>query len=679
MNPPIAKKIPKDVGVHGDKRVDDYFWMRERDSADVIAYLEEENAYTEAMMARSRSLRAKLFGEIVGRIKETDASVPAKLGDYLYYSRTEEGKQYSIHCRRKDSPGAGEEIILDENELAEGQDYFSIGAFRLSPDHNLLALSIDTSGSESHTLYVKDLATGRLLGEKIPDTYYGVEWANDNRTLFYNKLDPALRPYRLFRHRLGTPTADDALIYQENDDRYFLGLSKTKSRRFITMELASNTTTEVHYLNADRPEDTLRLIHPRQHQMEYRVTHNGEWFYILTNDGAKNFRVVKAPAADPSKANWKNVVRHRKYVKIDRVEAFEKHLVVYERANGLKKIRVIDLSGGGNHYVRFPEPVCTFSTEENPEYRTNLLRFSFTSLVTPRSVIDYNMDTRERELRKQYEVLGGFDRDRYHTKRVFAVARDGAKIPISLVYRRDTPRDGSAPLFLFGYGAYGSSVEPEFLSHRLSMLDRGFVCAQAHVRGGGEMGREWYEQGKLLKKTNTFTDYIACAQHLVRRKYTSAGKIAGYGGSAGGLLVGTVANKRPELFQCIVASVPFVDVVTTMLDEAIPLTVTEFEEWGNPEQKNYYEYIRKYSPYDNVERKDYPHMLVTAGLNDPRVQYWEPAKWVAKLRALKTDDNVLLLQTKMDEGHGGASGRYDRLHDIAFEYAFILHCFGISD
>ena len=678
MNPPIAKKIPRDVSAHGIKRVDDYFWLRDRDDPDVISHLEAENAHTEATMARTSELRDRIYHELVGRIKETDVSAPVSFGDYFYYVRTEEGKQYSVHCRRKQNLDAEEEVILDENELAKGHEYLSVGVFRISPDHKLLAYSVDTKGSESFTLYVKDLETGELVEEGIPNTYYGVQWANDSRTFFYNTLDESMRPFRLYRQRLGAPKDRTHLVYQEDDDAFFLDLSRTKSRRFLLMRLGSNTTTEVHYLEADDPEGELRVIHPRQHEMEYYVTHNDDWFYILTNDRARNFKVARTPLSNPSKQNWKDVIPARKNVKVDDIEAFANDLVVYERSNGLKKIRVLDLTAGGSHYVEMPEPVYSFWSDENPEYDTNLLRFVYTSLITPRTVIEYNMNSREQVVKKQYDVLGGYKADDYHMERLRAVARDGTRIPISLVYRKDVKRDGTNPLFVYGYGAYGSSVEPYFLSARLALLDRGFVCAIAHVRGGGDMGRQWYEEGKLLKKTNTFADMIACVEHLVRKKYTSNGNVAIYGGSAGGLMVGAVTNERPDLFRCTVASVPFVDVVTTMMDRTIPLTVIEFEEWGNPASKELYEYILSYSPYDNIERKDYPNILVTGGLNDPRVQYWEPAKWVAKLRALKTDDNMLLLRMKMGEGHSGASGRYDHLRDIAFEYAFILNCFGIS-
>jgi oligopeptidase B len=678
MKPPTAKKIPRNVGAHGTQRFDDFYWLRDRRDPEVTAYLEAENAYTEATMARASGLRDELYTELVGRIKETDVSAPVGFGNYFYYVRTEEGRQYPIHCRRRRDLDAEEEVILDENELAGGHDYLSVGVFRLSPDHKLLAYSVDTEGAESFTLYVKDLETGALLDEGIPSTYYGVEWANDNRTFYYNTLDESMRPFRLYRRRLGAPRDSDELIYQEHDEAFFLDVSRTKSRRFLLMRLGSNTTTEVHCLEAGDPDAQPRVIQPRRHEMEYYVTHNGEWFYILTNDGARNFKVARAPLSAPGRENWKNVIPARKNVKVDDLEAFANHLVVYERAKGLKKIRILDLVSGGSHYVEMPEPVYTFWSDENPEYDTNVLRFVFTSLVTPRTVVDYDMDSRQWTVKKRYEVLGGYDPGDFHTERLFAVARDGTRIPISLVYRKGVKRDGGNPVFLYGYGAYGASMEPYFLSTRLSLLERGIICAIAHVRGGGEMGRQWYEEGKLLKKRNTFADFIACVEHLVRKKYTSKGRVAIYGGSAGGLLVGAVANERPELFRCAVASVPFVDVVTTMMDETIPLTIIEYEEWGNPAKKEFYEYMLSYSPYDNVERKVYPNMLVTGAVNDPRVQYWEPAKWVAKLRDLKTDDNLLLLRMKMGEGHSGASGRYDHLREIAFEYAFILTCFGIS-
>lgn len=678
MNAPTAKKIPHETVTHGERRVDDYYWLRERENPEVLSYLRAENVYTEEVMKHSEAFREKLYEEFVGRIKETDVSAPEKIDDYYYYSRTEKGKQYPIHCRKRGTLDADEEVLLDENVLAEGHDYFEVGVFKVSPNHKLVAYSADVNGNESYTLRIMNLESGELYDEAIPNTYYGVEWANDNETIFYNTLDEAQRPYKMYRHRLGASPDDDTLVIHESDDAYFLGLSKTKSRSFLLMRLRSNTTTEVRFLDADEPEGEFRTVHPRQHKMEYYVAHGGDLFYILTNDGARNFKLMKVPVADPRKGNWRTIIRHRNRVKIDDVEVFARHLVVYERENGLKKIRIVDLKSGEHHYVDFPEPVYTFDAGNNPVFDSSFLRFTYSSLVTPRSVYDYDMNTRARELVKRYEVLGGYDPSCYQSERVFAVAGDGTKIPISLVYKKDTVKDGSAPLMLYGYGAYGSTVETHFLSYRVSLLDRGFIFAIAHVRGGGELGRHWYEQGKLLNKKNTFSDFIACAEHLTRRKYSSAGNIAISGGSAGGLLMGAATNMRPDLFRCVIAHVPFVDVVTTMLDESIPLTVIEFEEWGNPAEKKYFEYMQSYSPYDNLTGGDYPNMLVTAGLNDPRVQYWEPAKWVAKLRAVKSDENLLLLRTKMGQGHSGASGRYDYLRDLAFEYAFLFHCFGIT-
>lgn len=677
--PPVAEKIPKDVSVHGEPRVDEYYWLRERDDHKVTAHLHAENDYTSSVLQHTERFQERLYQELVSRIKETDASVPERIDGYYYYSRNEAGKQYAIHCRRRAASGAEEEVILDENELATEHDYFALGVLEISPNHRFLAYSADTDGSESFTLRIKDLESGRDLPESVPGTYYGVEWANDSTHIFYSVLDAAMRPHKLYRHRLNDSPDRDEMVFHEPDDAYFLNLQKTKSRKYILVSLGSNTTTEVHYLDADDPMDAFRLIHPRKHLMEYYVVHRDTDFYILTNDDAKNFKLMRAPVSEPSIESWEEVVPHRKSVKLDDVDAFADFLVLYERENGLKSIRVIDAETGAAHTVPFEEPVYTFWAAENPEFSESRLRFNYTSLTTPRTVIDYDMRDQTREIKKVYEVCGEYDLDAYVSERIFATAPGGTRIPVSLVYRRDTPRDGSARMLLHGYGAYGACIEPFFVANRLSLLDRGFVFAIAHVRGGGEMGRNWYDQGKLLNKRNTFTDYIACAEHLIAKKYTSAGKIVAYGGSAGGMLVGAAVNMRPDLFGAVVAHVPFVDVVTTMLDDSIPLTVIEYEEWGNPRDKKFYEYMRSYSPYDNVKEQNYPHMLVTGGLNDPRVQYWEPAKWVARLRDLKTDGNTLLLRTKMGEGHSGASGRYDYLRDIAFEYAFILDCFGASE
>ncbi len=677
MKPPVAGIIPKTDTVNGEVRTDNYYWLRDKTNPEVISYLEAENAYTEGMLKQTEGLQTKLYDEMVGRIKETDLDVPEQNGEYFYYTRTEEGKQYPIHCRKKGS-GAAEEILLDPNVLGTGHKYFDIGVFRVSPDHHLLAYSVDTAGSEEFTLYIKDLVNNRLLRDEIPNTSTGVEWAGDGKTLFYSTLDAAKRPYKLFRHILGGNLQNDSLVYHETDDAYYLDLSKTRSKAYLLLKLESETTSEVRYLAADDARGSFTIIHPRQHEMEYRVDHHGDQFFIVTNDNAQNFKLMKAPVADPVKSNWTEVIGARESVKLDDVDAFADYLVIYEREGGLKKIRIRDFSTGEDHDVTFPEPVYNYFPATNPEYDTHLLRFTYTSLVTPRSVYDYDMAAKTRELKKQYEVLGGYDPSKYQSERVLAGAADGRKIPISLVYRKGMKKDGSSPLLLYGYGAYGSSSDPNFSSNRLSLLDRGFIYAIAHVRGGGEMGRPWYDDGKLLHKKNTFTDFIACAEHLIAEKYTSKEKLAINGGSAGGLVMGAVVTMRPDLFHVVVAKVPFVDVINTMLDESIPLTVIEFEEWGNPKDKKYYDYMKSYSPYDNVTAGEYPAMLITAGLNDPRVPFWEPAKFAAKLRAMKTDDHLLLLKVNMGAGHGGSSGRYDYLKEIALDYAFILDRFGMA-
>lgn len=679
LQPPVAKVIPKKITVHGDTRIDNYFWLRDRSNPEVIRYLEAENRYTEAMMKHTEALQERLYKEILGRIKQTDLSVPEQMDDFYYYTRTEEGKQYPIFCRKRGTLHAAEEILLDANALAAGRKFFRIGVFKVSPNHKLLAYSTDTEGSEVYTLFVKDLETGQLLKDQIPNTYYSVEWANDNRTIFYSVLDAAKRPYQLYRHTLGADSQSDALIFHEKDDRFFLRLSKSRSREYLLLSLSSKLSSEVHYLPAGRAGAAFQVIEPRRHEVEYDVEHWGDTFFIRTNDGAKNFKLMKAPVGDPSRKNWTEVLPHRPDVMIDSVDAFRDFLVVWERRQGLRNIRVRNLRTGNEHYVDFPEPVYTVFPTGNREFHTNLLRFTYTSLVTPNSVFDYDMKSRTRQLKKRQEVLGGYDPSRCQSERVFATASDGTRIPISIVYRKGMVRNGENPLLLHAYGSYGSTREPVFDSDRLSLLDRGFVYAIAHIRGGGEMGRAWYEQGKMLNKKNTFTDFIACAEHLVKEKYTSPERLAIMGASAGGLLMGAVTNLRPDLFKAVVAKVPFVDVVNSMLDPTLPLTVTEYEEWGNPNDTKFYDYMKSYAPYESVAAKAYPHLLVTAGLNDPRVPYWEPAKWTAKLRALKTDKNRLLLKTNMGAGHGGASGRYDRMKDTAFEYAFILDVMGITN
>ncbi len=677
--PPVAAVIPKIDTLHGDIRVDNYFWLRNRDNPEVIKYLEAENEYTNHIMKHTTEFQEKLYQEMLSRIKETDLTVPEKLDDYYYYTRTEQGKQYRIYCRKKGSLEAEEEIILDQNILAQGYEYFDIGAMTISPNHEFLAYSVDTLGSEKFTLYIKDLQTNALLEEQIANTGYSLAWANDNKTLFYTLLDEQKRPYKLYRHTLGTPPATDAFVYHEKDDAFFLSIARTKSKKYLIMDLETHTTSEVRYLNADTPHDTFKLVHPRQHEMEYYIDHYEDRFFVLTNDRAKNFKLMETPVDNPSKENWKELIPHRTETKIDGIDVFKNHLVVYERERGLEKMRITNLSTSETHYVEFPEPVYTFWTGRNMDFNSDLLRFTYTSLITPRSVFDYDMNKKTRELKKQYEVLGGHDPSLYQSERIFAVAPDSTIIPISLVYKKALFSAGPNPLFLVGYGAYGSSYEPYFSTNRLSLLDRGFIYAIAHVRGGGEMGRYWYDQGKLLNKKNTFTDFIACAEHLINERYTSADGLVISGGSAGGLLIGAVINMRPNLFKIAVADVPFVDLVNTILDPTLPLTVIEYEEWGNPNNKEYYEYMNSYSPYDNVTAQDYPHILITASLNDTRVMYWEAAKWNAKLRAHKTDNNLLLLKTDMGAGHLGASGRYDYLKDIAFEFTFIFDILGIEN
>ena len=668
--PPIAKVVPKTATLHGDTRVDNYAWLREKDNPEVTQYLEDENQYTEQVMAPLKPLQETLYKEILGRIQETDLSVPVRRDDYFYYTRTEEGKAYAIYCRKQGSLEAAEEVLLDANALAAGQKYFRIGNFSVSPDHRLLAYSTDVDGDEAHTIFVKDLRTGELLPDRITNTYYSLEWANDNQTFFYTVIDAARRPYRVLRHRLGA-TSDD-LVYEEQDARFSLGVGKTRSRQFLILHIASALTSEVRYLEAGQPRGEFRVMLPRQQDVEYDASHHGDFFYIRTNEGAKNFRLMRTPAASPSRDNWEEVIPARTKVKIEGVDSFEDYLIVYERERGLEKICVRDGNGAFSHYIEFPEPVYTVGATGNPEYRTKTLRFVYTSLVTPASVFDYNLETREREMKKQYEVKGGYDASHYQSERIFAIAPDGVEVPISLVYRRGFEKNGQGPLLLYAYGSYGHSIDPGFSSDRLSLLDRGFAFAIAHPRGGAEMGEEWHDQGKLLAKKNTFTDFIACAEHLVRNRYTSPDELAIMGGSAGGLLVGAVLNMRPDLFRAAVAKVPYVDNLNTGLDPTLPLTIAEYEEWGNPEREDYYNYIKSYSPYENVAARDYPTLLVTAGLNDPRVSYWEPAKWVAKLRALKKDKHVLLLKTNMGSGHFGPSGRYEGIKEVAFDYAFLL-------
>jgi oligopeptidase B len=669
--PPAAATVPHIETLHGELRSDDFFWLRDRANPAVLAYLDAENRYTASVMEHTEALQQQLYREMRSRIKETDLSVPEPLDGYLYYTRTETGGQYPILCRTHGCADR-EEVLLDQNPLAQGHCYFRLGASAVSPDHKFLAYSVDTSGAEEFTLYIKDLVSGEVFPESIARTSTGVAWANDSRTLFYTVLDDAHRPCRLYRHCVGSDPSEDVLVYFEQDPSFFLEISRTRSRAFLLLDISSHSTSEVRFLRADRPNDTLAVVQPREPGIEYTVSHHEDRFFITTNVDAPNFRLVEAPVVTPGREHWSELLPYRPEVKLDGTDAFAEHLVVYERASGLRQIRVFELASGQEHVIPFPEPVYTIHPHANPEFHTRTLRFTYTSLITPNSVVDYDLSARTWTVRKQVEVLGGYDRSLYRSERLFASAADGTSVPISLVYRMPLQLDGQRPLLLNGYGAYGLSYDPMFSSNSLSLLDRGFVVAIAHVRGGEEMGRAWYEEGRLLHKRSTFTDFIAVAEHLIASGYTNRDRLVINGGSAGGLLMGAVTNMRPDLFHAVLAEVPFVDVMNTMLDASLPLTVIEYDEWGNPNDRTAYEYIKSYSPYDNVEAKEYPHILVTAGLNDPRVAYWEPAKWTAKLRATKTDKNRLILRTNMGAGHGGASGRYDYLREVAFKYAFVL-------
>jgi oligopeptidase B len=670
---PLAPQKPHEITVHGHSRIDDYFWLREKTSQEVLDYLEAENDYTKEILGHTENLQIELYEEMKGRIQETDEEVPYRVDDYYYYSRTVEGQQYPIYCRKKGNLEAAEEILLDLNQFEKDYEYIKLGVYRVSPDHQTLAYSLDTSGSEDFWVVFKDLNTGELHPDKLTETIYSGEWGNDNKTYFYTTEDEAKRDYRLFRHTLGQPQSEDELLYEEKDVRFRVYLGKTRDRKYIKLLIRSIESNEIHLLDADRPEGDFFLISPRQPDLRYQIAHHDGTLFMLTNkDGAKNNKLMTVKVENPGIENWQEMIPHNPEVFLTDLDSFENHLVIYKRQDGLKAITILDLRDQQSHEIDFPEAAYTYTIAENPEFNTNLLRFTYMSMTTPDSVFDYDMDTREMHLKKRKAVLGGFDSQDYQTERTFAAAGDGTPIPISLVYRKGVKKDGSSPCLLYGYGSYGFSMDPTFNSNRISLLDRGFIFAMAHIRGGQEMGRSWYEDGKYLNKKNTFTDFIACGQHLIAEGYTSKEKLAIMGASAGGLLIGAVLNLAPDLCHAAVAGVPFVDVVTTMLDESIPLTVNEFEEWGNPKDKEYYDYMLSYSPYDNVEAKEYPHLLITAGLNDPRVQYWEPAKWLAKLRVTKTDHNRLVMKTNMGAGHHGASGRYEYLKEIAFQFAFII-------
>jgi oligopeptidase B len=670
--PPFARRRPRVLSAHGDRRVDPYYWLREKDNPEVIAYLEAENSYTDALMAPTIPLQERLYREIVGRIQETDYSAPTLHKGWWTYVRTVEGLDYEIYCRRRATMEAKEEILLDGNELAQGQAYFDLGYVERSVDDKLLAYAVDLDGSERHVLRFRDLATGADLVDVIRGVYYGAAWSADSRTFFYVRVDAATRPFQVWRHTLGTPTENDVLVSQEDDERFELSVEPTKSERYIIFSSTSQVTSELSVLESDDPSGNPRLIEARRHGVEYSVDHQGDRFLILTNEGARNFRLMAAPVASPGRESWTEVVPERLGVRLNYTDVFVNHVVLGQRSDGLQRLEVLDCATGNLHVVEQPDPAYTAFPGSDPNFDSSVMRFFYTSLTAPFSAVDYDMRTRERTVVKEQPVRGGYDRADYVTERLWAVAPDGVRVPISIVHKRGLALDGSSPALLTGYGAYEISTDPMFDPARLSMLDRDFVFAIAHVRGGGEMGRGWYEDGKFLHKANTFTDFIACAERLVEVGYTNPRRLAIRGRSAGGLLMGAALNLRPDLFACAVAQVPFVDALTTMLDDKLPLTVNEFDEWGNPAEEDFYRYIKSYSPYDNVRTAAYPALLATAGLNDPRVSYWEPAKWVAKLRVLNRGDGVLLLKTQMGSGHSGPSGRYESWREEAFITAFVL-------
>lgn len=680
IKPPIAERIEKELTIHDHTRVDYYYWLNERDNPKVKEYLEAENRYKEAVLKHTEALQEKLYKEIVGRIKQTDMSVPYRERGYHYYTRYEEGKEYPIYCRKKGSLDVEEEILLNVNEMAEGYDYYHVAGFTVSMDNNLIAYGVDNVSRRKYTIYFKDLRTGELLTDQIPNTSGRAAWANDNKTVFYAlKDETTLRPYKIMRHKLGTLSSEDKEIFREDDPTFNTYVYKSKSKKYLFIGSEHTLSTEYRYLDASNPDEEFKVIQPRERDHEYHVDHFQDKFYIRTNLDAKNFKLMETPITKTSKENWVDVIPHRQDVLLQEFEIFNNYLVLSERKNGLTHIRIIRWDDKSEHYLDFGEETYLAYIQYNPEFDTDLLRYGYTSLTTPNSVFDYEMNSKEKTLLKQEEVVGDFNPENYQAERRYATVRDGTKVPISLVYRKGLEKNGDNPLLLYGYGSYGASMDPTFSSVRLSLLDRGFVFAMAHIRGGSEMGRAWYDEGKLLKKKNTFTDFINCVEYLIAQKYTNPDKLFVMGGSAGGLLMGAVVNMRPDLFKGVIAAVPWVDVITTMLDDSIPLTTSEFDEWGDPKNKEYYDYMLSYSPYDNVEAKDYPAMLTTTGFHDSQVQYFEPAKWVAKLRYLKTDDNRLILHTNMEAGHSGVSGRFRRHKETALEYAFMLDLLGIKE
>jgi oligopeptidase B len=677
--PPVAKKAPKTTEINGQKLVDNYYWLRDKQNPEVKAYLEAENAYTDAVMKPTEGLQKKLYDEMLSRIKETDVEVPYKDGGYFYYSRTEVGKQYQIHCRKKGSLDAPEEVLLDVNELAKGQKFMSLGAYDVSDDGNLLAFTTDNTGFRQYTLAVKDLRTGKLLPDHA-ERVGSVVWANDNKTIFYSvEDDTTKRQYQVYRHTVGT-SGSDKLAYEEKDEKFDVYAAKTRSKAYLFLFSASHTTSEVRYISADEPTAEWKVMQARKQDVEYYPDHNGNFFYIRVNDTGRNFRLVKAPVADPRIQNWQEVVPHRPNVMLDDTDFFKNYYVLSERENGLPQIRVTDLRTGESRRIEFPEPAYASNPYVNREYDTSKFRYGYQSFITPRSVFEYDMANGKSTLLKQKEVPGGYDPARYKVEQIYATASDGVKIPISVVHLKGAKLDGKGPIYLTGYGSYGISYDIGFNSNLFSLVDRGVVAAVAHIRGGGEMGKAWHDDGRMMHKKNSFTDFVASAEYLVTQGYGSKDRLVIEGRSAGGLLMGAVLNLRPDLFHAALVGVPFVDVINTMLDESLPLTVGEFEEWGNPKEKPAFDYMMTYSPYDNIEAKKYPNMLVRTSFNDSQVMYWEPAKYVAKMRAVRTDHNIMILKTNMNPaGHGGASGRYDRLHETAFDYAYFLTQMGIEN
>jgi len=692
--PPVAQKIPHEITTHGDSRIDNYYWMRlsdEQKNAEeanrdaqtnqVLGYLNAENAYTNDVMAHTEQFQKDLFSEMKGRIKETDQSVPVKDNGYWYYSRFEAGQNYAYNCRKKESLETGtEEILIDGPKLAEGKDYWAVGSYDVSEDNKYMCYGVDIVSRRIYTVYFKNLETGEMMEDILEGTSGGASWSNDNQTIFYTKKDPTtLRDNQVWRHELGTPQSSDVLVFEEKDEEFSCFVYKTKSKKYMVIGSNQTLSTEYRVLEANNPQGEFKIIQPRERNHEYGIDHYGDKFYIVTNWNAKNFRLMETSVDATSKENWKEIIAHRDNVLLEGITIFNRFLIVDERTEGLTQLRIIRWDNSNEYYMEFPDPAYSAGVGANPEFNTEILRYSYTSLTTPPSTFDFNMSTKERLLLKQQEVVGTFNSSDYTSERLYAKAQDGTMIPISLVYKKGFKKDGSAPTLLYAYGSYGYSIDATFSSTRLSLLDRGFVFAIAHIRGGQEMGRQWYEDGKLLKKINTFTDFIDCGKFLVENQYASKDKLFAMGGSAGGLLMGAITNMAPDMWRGVISAVPFVDVVTTMLDESIPLTTFEFDEWGNPKDKTYYDYMKSYSPYDNIEKKNYPNILVTTGYWDSQVQYWEPAKYMAKMREFKTDDNMLIMWCNMDAGHGGKSGRFEYLKEIALDYAFMLDLAGIKE